>query len=397
MKWFLGAALLATLPAALPLGAQNPGAVVREGRYWVQTDEGSVPALGLNRLRISSIGSIKVRGDAAAQVHYVARKRVRAGSEAEARRLLGGSPIRATRQGPTFVLAVQDLNCGRCSYAVDLDVTVPRNTQDTILETNSGSLDVTDLDGRVNAQTAGGAIQMDRIGRDVRAATAGSGITLGTIGGPVRCETAGGSIRLALVKGDAVLTTSGGNIDAGVVEGRLRAETAGGSIQVRRVAGPVTAETAGGSIQIGQAGSRVNAETAGGSITVESAPGGVQAENGNGSIRLLDVAGMLRASSAAGNILAQLMANQILADSILETANGNIIVLIPTGMRLTVRAVVEAAGSPSRIQSDFPEFVVRMQEQGPGPRTVVAEGALNGGGPVLRIHNTTGTIQIKRR
>ena len=211
----------------------------------------------------------------------------------------------------------------------------------------------------------------------------------------MRCETAGGSITLGTARGDAVLTTSGGSIDAEQVDGKLRAETAGGSIRVRKVSQSVTAETAGGSIHLGQIGGSVSAETAGGSITIEAARG-VRAENASGSIRLLDVTGSLRAVTAAGNIVAQLMANQPLAESLLETSAGSIVVFIPDGLRLTIRANVEVANSVNRIQCDFPDVRIH-REEGPGPRTLVAEGAINGGGPVLRIHNTTGSIQIKRR
>ena len=378
----------------LPAGAQD-APVVRDGRYWAQTVEGSLPAA--YRLRITSVGSITVRGNGGNQIRYSARKRVRAGSEVEAKRILARAQIRASRQGSGVLLLVENPECGRCSFSADLQVTAPRATEETTLETHGGTLEVYDVDGRVNAETAGGSIQMDRIGQSVRAATAGGSIILGAIGGPVRCETAGGSIRLGSVRGDAVLTTSGGDIEAEHVDGKLRAETAGGSIRVRRVTQGVTAETAGGSIYLGQIGGSVSAETAGGSITVEGASGGVRAENANGSIKLLDVSGPLRAATAAGNIVAQLMANRPLADSLLETSMGNIVVLIPEGLKLTIRANVEVGSSLSRIQCDFPDINVRLEDQGPGPRAVVAEGAINGGGPVLRIRNTTGTIQIRRR
>ena len=66
---FLNSALLAAL-AALPLAAQP---VTREGRYWVQTVEGSVPAGGC--LRVTSVGSITVRGETTNQVRYTAKKK----------------------------------------------------------------------------------------------------------------------------------------------------------------------------------------------------------------------------------------------------------------------------------------------------------------------------------
>jgi len=394
--WLPGFLLPGFLLAPAPARAQAEAPIVREGRYWVQTVTGSLAAVPGGRLRITSFGGISVQGEAGSQVRYIARKRVRADSEAEARSWLEQAAVRASRQGATVVVVVSDPQCGHCGFSADLQVTAPRSTDETILETRGGSLQAYDLDGRVNAQTAGGSIQMDRIGKSVRAETAGGSIKLGSIGGPVRCQTAGGAIQLGTAKGDAVLTTNGGSIDADEVGGSLRAETAGGSIHVRRVARSVNAETAGGSILLGQIGGSVNAETAGGSITVEAAPSGVHAEAAAGSIRLLDVAGALRASTAAGNILAQLMANHPLADSTFDASAGSIVVLIPDGARLTIRASVDVAPSANRIRSEFPGIVVRM-DQGSGPRGLVGEGMLNGGGPVLRIRNTTGSIEIKRR
>lgn len=384
------------LTASVAFSFASAQTITRDGRYWVQTVEGSVQAAPDGRLRVDSIGRITVRGETGTQVRYTARKRVRAGSEEEAKRVLDRAAIRGVRQGPTVAVTVENPRCGRCSFSADVQIVAPGSTVEAVLETHGGSVEVYDLEGRVVGETAGGSIQMDRIGNAVRATTAGGSITLGTIGGPVRSETAGGSIKLGSARGDAVLQTSGGSIEADQVEGRLRAETAGGSIRARRVSQSVTAQTAGGSIHLGQIGGSVTAETAGGSITVESAPGGVRAENASGSIQLMDVSGTFRAATAAGNILAQLMANQPLADSFLETSAGNIIVLIPEGLKLTIRASVDVATSVNRIQCDFPGIQVRLDE-GVGPRTLVAEGAINGGGPVLRIRNTTGNIQIKRR
>jgi hypothetical protein len=80
-----GALVLLSAPA---IWAQNQGSVTREGRYWVQTVEGTLEAAPGGRLRGSSVGGIQVRGEAGNQLRYVAKKRLRAGAEAEAKRLL---------------------------------------------------------------------------------------------------------------------------------------------------------------------------------------------------------------------------------------------------------------------------------------------------------------------
>ena len=75
---------------------------------------------------------------------------------------------------------------------------------------------------------------------------------------------------------------------------------------------------------------------------------------------------------------------------------GSIDVWLPVDLKVTIDAIVELAGNPSRIQSDFAAIRVRRDGDGFGPRSVIAEGALNGGGPVLRILNTVGRIKIRR-
>ena len=78
------------------------------------------------------------------------------------------------------------------------------------------------------------------------------------------------------------------------------------------------------------------------------------------------------------------------AEGALATGNGDITVTIPSNLGVTIRAENDMADTIRRIVSEFPGIPVRMR----GTR-VVAEGAVNGGGPVLRISDTGGTIFIK--
>ena len=373
---------------------QTVGPVQREGRYWVQVVEGSLPGGG--RLRVRSVGSISVAGAASREVRYKATKKLKARSAEDAKRLLESARLTASRQGTTAVLLIERAGCSGCNFSAELEIDAPQATSETILSTEGGSLRVSGLAGRVNANTAGGSIRMEQIGRGVRATTAGGGIQLGTIGGEVRAETAGGSIRLERAGADAILTTSGGSITVGRVDGKLQAETAGGSIRAEQVKGSVFAGTAGGSIHLGTVGGLINAETAGGSIHVASAPAGVHAEATGGRIRLENVAGAVWAASAAGGIDAVFLDRPLKA-SFLETNAGSIVVWLPATLAVTIEATVDLAGNTNRIRSDFAVIRVQRVDQGFGPGGVTARGELNGGGPVLRIRNMSGRIQILRR
>jgi hypothetical protein len=71
----------------------------------------------------------------------------------------------------------------------------------------------------------------------------------------------------------------------------------------------------------------------------------------------------------------------------LETGNGDVTVLIPSNLGVTIRAETDRG----RVVSDFP-FAQRLMGM-----QVRAEGAINGGGPMLRIAGAGGTIFIRRQ
>jgi len=177
----------------------------------------------------------------------------------------------------------------------------------------------------------------------------------------------------------------------------VQATTGGGNIRIERAASTVVARTAGGLIQVQQAGGPVTAESCGVTIQVNSS-NGVRCESAGGAIRLRNVAGAVHAFANSGSIMAELVSEGSvsghgMADSILSTNAGDITVLIPSNLALTIQAINESGGS-GRINSDFPQIRAQAASQRGGP--LVAEGALNGGGPLLRVNVTGGTIYLRR-
>lgn len=82
-------------------------------------------------------------------------------------------------------------------------------------------------------------------------------------------------------------------------------------------------------------------------------------------------------------------------DSDLETGAGDITVYIASDVAINVRASVDM-GNGHRITSEFPDIHVHSEGDQWGPKTLTAEGALNGGGPTLKVHTSTGDICIRR-
>ena len=381
--WILRAGLI-TLTAAT-LGAWEEK-LSREGSYWVQTVTGTESAAQSGKLRVSTQGRISVVGVAEDHIRYAFTKRVKARNESDARRRLGQFVIKSYRQGDITTIGVAHGAEGN----VDLQVSAPRGLRELYLETHGGEVEATGLDGALQAHTGGGRIKLDRIGGQVLAKTAGGEIVLGTIGGSVKCISAGGPIRAETIRGGARFETAGGDIVAREVAGAVTALTAGGGIQIGKAGATVSVNTAGGVIEIGSARGMVTAQSQGGPIQVGAAAG-VKCETGGGAITLSNISGALRASTAVGNIIARLLLDNA-EDSYLGTGGGDITVFLPSNLGITIQAQNESGQSLRQIVCDFPAVKVRRQGS-----MVVAEGEINGGGPVLRLAGAGGTIFIRRQ
>ena len=369
---------------AVPGLAAQPG-LTREGNYWVRVVSGSEAIARTARLKVTARGDVTVTGGEGSELTWILKGRTSVRGAEAARARLSGLDVRVARgSGESVSLMVTAGGEG------ELRIGVPRTLRDVSVETDEGSVETTGLTG-VSIATGCGDIKADRIGGNLEARTAGGAITLGGIGGALRCSTAGGPITVRMVRGEAVLESGGGDIVVEEALGRLRAMTVGGAVRIARAGAGVIASSGGGPIEVGQAGGPVEIRNSGGPVRVRSASD-VRCENAAGAIRLVNVSGSLRASTAIGNILARLMAGGALADSFLTTGGGDITVLIPSNLGVKIRAENTASGGLRRIVSDFPGIAVRAA----GPQ-VTAEGNLNGGGPLLRISGTGGTIFIKRQ
>jgi len=181
------------------------------------------------------------------------------------------------------------------------------------------------------------------------------------------------------------METNGGDIVATRTGGQIHATTAGGGVRIGTSGGPVSATSGGGEIVVEKANGIVTVRNMAGPVQVWSSAG-VRCDSGSGGIHVSNITGPMRVSTSMGSILADLLGSR-LADSFLATANGDITVLIPSNLSVTVQAQ-----DNQKIVSEFRELTPRRQ----GPR-VVAEGSLNGGGPLLQISGMGGTIFLKRQ
>jgi DUF4097 and DUF4098 domain-containing protein YvlB len=385
-------ALVASL-ASITFAQQSR--VYSDGGAWVQEITGSLS--GAHNLHVKvDMGSVRVQGGSQADITYVIRNRSYSGNEQQSRREFDEYKITASTKGDT-AWVVGSWQGGRnkiCSS--EFVINVPKDLDLAKVETSGGGVMVNAIAGRVEAESGGGKVRLDEIGGSVRAETGGDSIEIGTVAGDLRLETGGGKITINNAKGKVGASTGGGNIL--LISGAQGAtlETGGGNIEVRQCGGGLKVSTGGGNVELGEIAGPVQIETGGGSIRLASAKGAVRAETGAGRIELNGVS-TARAETGAGGITARFVrASGDQSDSSLETSAGDIVVYLASDVALSVRASIDLANGHA-IRSDFND--IRVTSEGgdwPGPKTVTAEGKLNGGGPTLKVRTATGNIQILR-
>ncbi|MGA3025237.1 MAG: DUF4097 family beta strand repeat-containing protein [Bryobacteraceae bacterium] len=390
MRGSRASAVLATA-GALMLCASG-GEWRREGRYWVARQAGTTRARGVRTVRITAGGAVSIRGGMTDAISWTTIARLRAGDELQAQAQALAPGVEQHREAQGLLLSFSS----RMGQPVaDVAIVVPRDLRLCQVRARGGPVQASDLGGALDVSSDAGSLQMDRIRGPVTARTGGGEIRVGRVEGDVRCFTGAGVIRVDWIGGLARLDTAGGEIFVQHVHGPLFASSAGGNIEIVRADSAITARTSGGVIEVGQAVGPVTADTAGGAIQIAGSSG-AQCQASEGAIRLKNVAGGVRAISGSGDIVAQLTAGKRLESSTLSTNSGDITVVIPPSSAITVVAQSKRNGAAGRVISDFPE--IRLAGGGgPGGSPEMAEGSLNGGGPVLQVVASGGVVYLRRQ
>lgn len=385
--------LVSALALVTPMALAQEARVSHEGGGWGQEISGTLAAVKILRVKVDS-GAVIVHGGQQQGINYTVHTLLRTSSEQEARRQFDQYKVTAYVKGDTAWITGEWQGRQPRHSSEELSVMVPREMALVKLETDGGSVDTTGLAGRVEAETGGGSIHVDDIGGGVSAETGGGSIDVGTVSGEIGLHTGGGSIEVHQANGKVVAETGGGSVEIQNGAQGAVVETGGGSIEVHHCNGAVKASTGGGSVELGDIGGPAEIDTGGGSIRLNSAKGHVRAETGGGGIELYGVPSA-RVETGAGGIVVKLVnTGGERHDSSLETSAGDITVYIASDVALNVRASVDLA-SGHRITSEFSDIQIHSEGDW-GSKTISAEGKLNGGGPLLKVHTTTGDINFKR-
>ena len=391
---FSAAIFLSGLAIGFP-GHEPSSAAQRSTKRLTKELTGTVPARDGEHIRLSTeLGSIVVHTQNAARVDYRVHLETDA-SQRDAQRLLDGFTVSA-RETPEGVLLKAGAPgrrwTGRLWATLELDI--PKNAS-LDASTGGGNIDATEIQGRVALSTDGGNITAGNIGGAARLETGGGNIIAKAVSGELLANTGGGHIMIGSVAGNATLRTSGGHIRVGSIQGTAHLETGGGNITLEHSGAELTAETGGGEIQVGEAAGLVRAKTGGGGIRVVRMFGPTNLESAGGSIYLTQVDSPVRAFTSTGGITAWFVRPLKTSGTCdLQASDGDIVVHLPRELPVTIDAQV-AQGSDHRVIVD-PAFPLKVSydDSSRGSHAVRAEGALNGGGELLRLRTVAGNIRF---
>ncbi len=186
------------------------------------------------------------------------------------------------------------------------------------------------------------------------------------------------------------IRSSNGQIRVEDVEGDTRLETSNGAVRLRRVTGRLDARTSNGAIEGGDVAGSAILRTSNGAIRVDRITGSVQANTSNGTIQIAmmrpKTGDRLEFESSNGSLdlaFEELSNNELRA----STSNSSITLRVPP----TIKAQLRASTSNSSITSDLD-----VTTHGTLTKNRL-EGEINGGGPLIHLTTSNGSIKLLRQ
>jgi len=375
--------------AAVPLYAQQ-SKVYREGNSWVEETTGVMP-VGREVKVNTDMGSVQVQGNSP-NMTYTIRKRSFAATKEAARRQFEQLRISVAKTAIEGRLLGRNLERFNAEFVVQ----VPRELEMVRVETRGGALSFNSITATILGTTTGGAVKLENLNGPVKISTGGGAVEGGSLGADFTLTSGGGDVHINNIAGQARVTVGGGKVYIGTVKGST-ITTGGGGIEVRKCDGDLRASTDGGNLYFGDVSGSVRAETGGGSVRLASANGRVQVSTGGGSVELYNLGQGAQVETGAGPITAAFVSGHgAFTDSSLHTAAGDVSVCLPANLPVTVHASSDMTNGRGITSDDFPQLKLITTGGDYGPKAMSAEGALNGGGPMLKIRTTMGQISLQR-
>lgn len=219
------------------------------------------------------------------------------------------------------------------NVSVSFDLKIPRNVNLDGIMSVSGSIKMTDIDGRVVGRSVSGNVEAQRIGKD------------------------------------AHMDSVSGNVSALDIQGRASANSVSGNIHAANIKGDLDAKSVSGNVQITMAEGYVKGETVSGDVFIsDSSPSNLKVSTVSGDVQF---DGKLGASGRYE----------------LKSHSGTVVVNLPADSNFEV----EASTFSGSIKSDF-DMKVRTFN---GTKSI--NGIVGSGGPTVALGSFSGSVNLRRK
>jgi DUF4097 and DUF4098 domain-containing protein YvlB len=168
-------------------------------------------------------------------------------------------------------------------------------------------------------------------------------------------------------------------------------KTSNGSIRVTNIDGRVDVTTSNGGLRLSDIRGKVDARTSNGGVEIQSLTGAVSVKTSNGGIRgrIVDTvsgdAVQLSTSNGAIDVRIEAQHNN---DIVASTSNGSVTVRLPETANARINATTS---SHETVTTDFP-----VQVRGLLSKNKLEGSIGNGGGPMLQLSTSNGSIKLLR-
>ncbi len=318
-----------------------------------------IPAHGTLQVN-NKAGNITVRTSPDAQLHITLDKSVYAGSDADAQRKLDALQPLTETTGDTTTLRIPS----SFSNSVALTLEVPA---DVALHANveEGGIDIAARAAAVTAETHFGNVTVDGVTGPVQVTLQAGNATVHNVNGPVTLHGQAGEFTLTDIHGAATLDGEFfGNLHLQRITGAVQYHSSRTSMALASVPGTLTLDPA--------------------DLKADGITGPVEISTRAKDITLSGLSGPLRLNNSDGFINVQ--AGPTLAAMEIDNSEGGITITLPAAAHFSV----DATAHGGKVQSDFS---LSLQSSGSGQ---TAQGAVNGGGPMLRFLAEKADLALKK-
>ena len=273
----------------------------------------------------------------------------------------------------------------------DINITDIRG--ESFFNTEAGDVFINKHLGRIDAQTSGGSIIAKRVSGFNRFHCTTGSIDITDSDGQLNASTIGGDISLTNFRGGLEIQTVGGSITIQNIKGnKIYCSTSGGDISGETISSDVKLETKNGDIYIKDILGEAILNTSGGDINVKKHRGPLKCRASFGDLELLNIIGSTDAFTSAGDILLETLYDSSIEDYSfnIETRSGDIGVTIPKGLQVNIESVLHGTKSIKKLNSEIPIKVVSYENK------VVGTGKIGGGLIPLVLTTYSGSITINQ-